>query len=204
MPVAMLPNARVQFLDEDGKPLVGGKVGYYEPGTLTPKTTWQDFDQDAQNDNPLTLDALGSASVWGAGRYRQIVKDSLGNLKWDKETVIAVSQPYEVGFYFVDVPAANDVICVWNFTQAAVFPTNWVGAYGAVNNPPSADIVVTLKLNGSSIIGSMAITSLGVVTFASIISNPEFIPGDRLTVHAPADPKGAAGLSATFLGDLVA
>ncbi len=81
-----LPNAKTQFVDIDGKPIVAGTVGHYEPGGLTPKDTWQDFARNVTNDNPLTLDARGQAAIWGAGRYRQIVKDSLGNLIWDAET----------------------------------------------------------------------------------------------------------------------
>lgn len=202
MSFAMLPNARVVFNDADGKPLVGGTVGFFEPGGLTPKTTYQDIGGTIQNANPLTLDALGSAAVWGAGRYRQIVKDILGNVKWDGETVIAASQPYEVGFYFVDEPAANDIIAVWNFTQAAVFPTNFVGSVGSVNLNPSGDIEVAIRINASSDVGIMGITSLGVVTFTSSVTNPPFGIGDRLTAHAPPDSLGCAGLAATFLGAL--
>lgn len=85
--LTLLPNARVQFLDPDGEPYVGGTVGYYVPGTLTAKDTWQDAFQTTANANPLTLDDLGSAAVWGTGFYRQIVKDSSGNTVWDGNTV---------------------------------------------------------------------------------------------------------------------
>lgn len=85
--LTLLPNARVQFLDADGNPYVGGTVGYYIPGTLTAKDTWQDAFQTTANANPLTLDDLGSAAVWGTGFYRQIVKDVDGNTVWDGNTV---------------------------------------------------------------------------------------------------------------------
>lgn len=85
--LTLLPNARVQFLDADGNPYVGGTVGYYIPGTLTAKDTWQDAFQTTANANPLTLDDLGSAAVWGTGFYRQIIKDISGNVVWDENTV---------------------------------------------------------------------------------------------------------------------
>lgn len=85
--LTLLPNARVQFLDANGEPYVGGTVGYYIPGTLTPKDTWQDAFQTTANSNPLTLDDLGSATVWGTGFYRQIVKDISGNVVWDENTL---------------------------------------------------------------------------------------------------------------------
>lgn len=90
MPTAtasQLPNGRTQFLDKNGDPLVGGEVGHYVPTTLIAKDTWQDPYQTTLNDNPLTLDALGSAAIWGAGLYRQILKDAAGNTLWDVPTL---------------------------------------------------------------------------------------------------------------------
>lgn len=84
--LALLPNARVQFLDGNGYPFTGGTVGFYIPGTLTPKDTWQDAFGVIANQNPLTLDDLGSATIWGDGIYRQILKDKAGNTIWDQET----------------------------------------------------------------------------------------------------------------------
>lgn len=81
-----LPNARTQFIDADGAPLVGGQVFTYIPGTTTAKTTWQDINQTILNTNPIVLDDLGSAAIWGNGAYRQIVYDVLGNLIWDAVT----------------------------------------------------------------------------------------------------------------------
>lgn len=82
----ILPNAKTQFLDANGKPLAGGSVGFYIPATLTLKTTWSDQGLTTPNANPLTLDSSGEVQIWGSGVYRQIVKDSLGNLVWDQVT----------------------------------------------------------------------------------------------------------------------
>lgn len=84
MSALQLPNGRNQFINADGAPLVGGQVFFYVPGTTTPKSTWQDQDQTILNDNPIVLDDLGSAAIWGNGSYRQIVYDVLGNLIWDQ------------------------------------------------------------------------------------------------------------------------
>jgi hypothetical protein len=76
--VALVPNAKQQFLDASGVPLALGTVTFYIPGTTTPKDTWQDNQQAAKNANPLPLDAAGRALIFGVGDYRQIVKDSNG------------------------------------------------------------------------------------------------------------------------------
>lgn len=80
--VTQLPNARQQFFNADG-PLVGGKVYTFIPGTTVPKATYQDNLGVAVNQNPIPLDAIGSAAIWGNGTYREQVFDSAGNLVFD-------------------------------------------------------------------------------------------------------------------------
>lgn len=86
MAASIIPNAKQQFIDINGNPLVGGTVGMYVVSTLTPKDTWQDAAQGVLNTNPIILDARGEAQIYGNGNYRQILSDSLGNLIWDKVT----------------------------------------------------------------------------------------------------------------------
>lgn len=66
--------------------LAGGTVGFYTPNTLVFKQTWQNAAQTVLNTNPVTLDANGCAIIYGAGTYRQILKDSVGNIIWDQLT----------------------------------------------------------------------------------------------------------------------
>lgn len=87
MSASLLPNGKQQFIDISGKPLVAGLVYMYVPSTLIFKNTWQDSSQSSLNANPIVLDSRGQAVIYGAGSYRQIVKDNLGNLIWDEETV---------------------------------------------------------------------------------------------------------------------
>lgn len=86
MVAALLPNGKQQFIDVNGFPLVAGTVGMYVPGTLAAKNTWQDSGQTILNTNPIVLDSRGQAIIYGAGIYRQIVRDVLGNLIWDQLT----------------------------------------------------------------------------------------------------------------------
>lgn len=204
MPALPLPNGKTQFETITGAPLVGGKVWHYIPGGLVPRDTWQDYDQTILNDNPLTLDARGQAIIWGSGRYRQIVKDSLGNEIWDRETAVVSTRPQPVGFYWPDATAANDIICCWPFTQAVVFPTDFEGAVGLiVGDLPSADTDFDIKNSATTTIGAINVTTTGEYTFSSSISDPRFEIGEALTVHVRAGgANGASGISATFLGEL--
>lgn len=81
----LLPNGKQGFVDNNGRPLIGGKVYFYSPGTSTPKDTWQDFGKTVLNSNPIILNARGEAVIYGDGNYRQVLKDSLDNLIWDAE-----------------------------------------------------------------------------------------------------------------------
>lgn len=86
MTATLLPNAKQQFLDDEGNPLVDGLVYFYVPSSSTPKNTWQDAAQSTLNTNPVQLDSAGEALIYGVGAYRQVVYDSLGNLIWDAVT----------------------------------------------------------------------------------------------------------------------
>ena len=200
-----LPNGRVQFLDRNGAPLENGTVQFCEPGGLTPRDTWQDYDRGTRNDNPMTLDILGSASIWGSGRYRQIVKDSLGNLIWDKETAVLTDRPYEAGFYCGATPSDDAVLAEWPFTQAVTFPTNWGGSAGNCSGHPSGTTTVDIiKISGAdtTTIGTLSIASTGVVTKTSNISSPNFQPGDVERWQLSGSANGMSGLSWNQLGSL--
>jgi hypothetical protein len=87
---SILPNAKTQFLDATGTPLVGGFVYFCVPntnnicvpGSFTPKTTWQDAFQNTPNANPVVLDSAGSAFIFGSGNYAESVYDQFNNLIW--------------------------------------------------------------------------------------------------------------------------
>lgn len=99
-----LPNGKQQFIDINGKPLVGGLVNHYSVGTFTPKTTYQDSLQTIPNTNPVVCDARGQASIYGTGPYRQVLTDSVGNLIWDQ---VVLDPSSAVAQFFLDL--ANKV-----------------------------------------------------------------------------------------------
>lgn len=80
---SILPNGKTQFFDINGRPLVNGKVFYYEPNTETPKATYADADSTIPNTNPVVLDGRGEAAIWGTGMYRQVLVDANGVQIWD-------------------------------------------------------------------------------------------------------------------------
>ena len=74
---AFSPNAKQQFLNSAGGPLVGGKVYTYEAGTTLPQVTYTSSDGTVPNTNPVILDTNGEASIWlGENAYKFVVKNS--------------------------------------------------------------------------------------------------------------------------------
>lgn len=139
--LTLLSNARTQFIDANGEPLASGTVGFYIPGTLTAKDTWQDTTGITANTNPIALDDLGSAAIWGNGFYRQILKDQKGNTLWDAETL----SPGSGASHIADITA---------FGVSTSSPDNSVAMQAIIDNP---DISVLWCPPGTYIFGTPGI-----------------------------------------------
>lgn len=73
----LLPDIKLQFFDDNGDPLSGGKIYSYAAGTSTPLATYTDQGEGTPNANPVILDANGEANIWlGSSSYKFIVKTS--------------------------------------------------------------------------------------------------------------------------------
>jgi hypothetical protein len=71
------PYAFFQEFDNNGNPLVGGKLYTYEAGTTTPKVTYTDASETIPNANPVILNSSGRADVWlGDGGYKFVLTTS--------------------------------------------------------------------------------------------------------------------------------
>jgi len=70
------------FLDNQGRPLAGGKLRFYTTGTTTPKVVYTDEDLSTSLGSTVTLDAAGRVpdQVWGSGDYRVRLYDAQDNL----------------------------------------------------------------------------------------------------------------------------
>tara|TARA_R110000868_G_scaffold112527_2_gene302982 strand:+ start:12367 stop:16146 length:3780 start_codon:yes stop_codon:yes gene_type:complete len=66
-------------IDDNGNPLVGGKLYTYIAGSATPAPTYTSASGVTENANPIILDARGEARVWLSDDlvYKYILKDAL-------------------------------------------------------------------------------------------------------------------------------
>lgn len=97
----LLQNGKQSFVDANGRPLAGGRVFFFSPGTQTFRDTWQDAALTILNTNPIILDARGEASIYGLGAYRQVLRSASGVLIWDQvlpDILSAVDDALDVFF----------------------------------------------------------------------------------------------------------
>lgn len=114
--MAVLIPVTQQYFDNNGDPLAGGKIYFYEAGTTTPKDTYTTQGAGTPNANPVILDASGRASIWGTGSYKISIYTSADVLIKTVDDVMLsaeeltlhetakipntlVVQDYDVGFY---------------------------------------------------------------------------------------------------------
>lgn len=65
--------AFTQFFDDSGKPLVNGKLKFYQTGTTTDKNTYANSSLSIPNTNPVILDGAGRCpDVFGSGIYKVV------------------------------------------------------------------------------------------------------------------------------------
>ena len=107
--------AGAQFFDDNGAPLVGGKVYTYASGTTTPRATYTTSAGTVANTNPIILDAAGRTpnEIWliAGSLYKFILRTSTDVL---------------IGTYD-GVPSINDSFSTYNLLSS-VAGTNTITA----------------------------------------------------------------------------
>lgn len=180
-----LPAGRRQFIDINGAPLVGGTVQYCYPGGLVPKDTYQDFNGSELNDNPLTLDELGSAAIWGTGRYREIVRAPDGTLVWDQETALAEDlQSYDLKSFFYEgsaSPTTGQLLMGWSVRFPATYPAGLTtSTFKCLVNPTSVAEIQIYK--NASQVGTLTVETDGSYTYATGSGEFSTVAGDYIAV----------------------
>jgi len=85
--------------DQNGDPLVGGKLYSYLAGTTTPQATYSDAAVSVPNANPVILDSAGRATVYllTTTSYKFVLKDALDVTIWTQDNVAAIPAPSTFG-----------------------------------------------------------------------------------------------------------
>lgn len=90
--VSLAPPPKLQFLDNNGHPLTGGKIFTYASGTSNLLPSFTDGTGLVQNSNPVVLDSGGFGSVWltTGSLYRVIVQNANGVQQYLVDNVVGI------------------------------------------------------------------------------------------------------------------
>lgn len=102
-----------------GTVLAGGKVYFYAAGTSTPKTVWLNRSKQTAAANPYTLDANGTAQLYGDGIYRIVIKDTAGVTKYDRDNQ-AFKDPAGYAYDLAEYASLNAAVAAIGSTPATI------------------------------------------------------------------------------------
>lgn len=175
--MASLFPAPQQYFDNNGDPLAGGKVYFYEAGTTTPKDTYTTQAGTIANANPVILDSAGRASIWGTGTYKEVVRTSA-------DVLISTKDSVTLGNDINDGTVTN--------TMLANMAANTVKARSASTSGVPSDVALTAStLLGVGSTGNVAAISLsgGLSMSGAVLSSlsPQFISHRTGNYYPPAN-----------------
>lgn len=124
MILGLMPQPKIQFMDNNGNPLSGGKLYTYQPGTTTGKNSYLDSAGNTINANPVILDAYGRASVWLDGYYDMVLTDANGNQIWTQSNVYSQIDQTLTLSEWVDPSIGNPSMLPYAYINAYEFSAN--------------------------------------------------------------------------------
>jgi hypothetical protein len=95
-----------------------------------------------------------------------------------------LAAPYDVVSALPGKPGDGAKVALVTFTRTVVFADNFGGSRGSVGDPPTAEAVYSVLKNGTAI-GTVTISTLGVVTFATTGGQVTYDAADRMLIVAP-------------------
>jgi hypothetical protein len=170
----LTPNAKQQFFDNNGNPLVGGKLFTYAAGTST-KLATKVSSAGADNTNPIILDYRGEANVWVPPNvaYKYILAPSTDTDPptkpiWAVDNIVSTQlltlyggtdtgsvNAYALTFVAPFTAYADGIVIYWlpanTNTGASTLNVNGLGALAIVDqsgNPLTSGAIVVNQITG--------------------------------------------------------
>lgn len=182
--------------------------------TATDEVTYADGDMLAGRragalNTGLRKFTLGNLSNYVRSKFfgaltGQVGKTPVVNVAETGFDFITSGNKYRLGFSIeVTTPGSNEVLLRHVFTAPVTFADDFALSVGRLRpsgaNPATAQSFSIL--HNASAIGSMTISTAGVVTFATTGGALAVVAGDELRIDAPAAPDAnIVGVSVTLIG----
>lgn len=162
MALTLMPMPSHQFLGTDGKPLAGGLLYTYQPGTLVPKVTYVDSLGSAQNTNPVVLDSAGRAQIWLDGAYNMRLFSSTNVLQWSIDNVVSGDQ--------TQFAALQTQIDTLNANLANYAPVTSPNLLGTPTAPTANTATSNNQLSTTEFVHNVVDQSVTSVTFIGMVT----------------------------------
>lgn len=129
------PGSRIPFIDENGDPMVGAKLFFYDSGTTTPQVVYSDAGLSTAIDQPILANARGAFPIIflnpTPGSYRQKLLEADDTMVFDDDDVdvpqSALFVPPTAGDTDPSLLVTTGMRMGYYGTSA---PTGWVRAAG--------------------------------------------------------------------------
>ncbi len=208
--LSIMPPPKFKAFDSNGKPLAGGKVYTYIPGTSAPKATYADPNGTSANPNPVTLDARGEATIWLQGFYKIVLTDANNVQQWSVDQISSSPSVATPNAEWLSVNASLAFVSPAQFTAAGDMtgtfqPGRRVQAsvsagtvYGTVTASSYGSSVTTVTVSPDSgpLDSGLSAVSVGLL---SALSPSVPIPANSAASAIPwADARAYATLSAAL------
>ena len=156
--------AGAQFFDDNGVPLVGGKLYSYEAGTTTLLTTYTTSAGTVANTNPIILNAGGRTpnEIWQATgiSLKFVLYTSTNELIGTYDGIPSINDPFGINSQLTSIAGTNSITAAANPTLTA-YATGSIYSFIAANTNTGAATLSIDGLTATSITknGSVALTA---------------------------------------------
>lgn len=206
MTVAIAPV--LQYFDNAGNPLSGGKLYSFQAGTLTPLATYTDRGGGTGNSNPVILDSAGRADVWLSTNvpYKLRLENAAGDVLDTVDNYYAGADPSQLTVAGIVPSTGGTYTGLVSFTGGATFDGTAVQDLATLDslniasvqnanlwiNPDAAIMQTTVTAPADGAYGFDQIVNLcdtGSLTLSQLAQPLDGIPFAQRQLQPDAAPK---------------
>ena len=163
-------------LDDNGDPLSGAKLYFYESGTTTAKNTYSNMGLTTANSNPVVADSAGRFGdiFLSSGTYKVILKTSADATVWTRDPTPGSSAEGQEWLALGHTPnyssstqftISGDVTSSYHVNRR-IKATDATTLYGTITATAYSDpnTTVTVSLDSGSLSSSLSAISVGLIS----------------------------------------